>query len=276
MDFKRIQWVLLAVFTLFNVLLVTMLISRSKSHLPNAVPNAVVNVYQQLQERGVVIQADAIQASVDLSLIQTTDNNNLQESLETLTDQVAQMDGTVLKSTFNAPVNLGLQLSAEQPHLNKEQLQILHDNLLARSGWILFGEKYNTAVYYPTENILVCQMAMGDGKPIVDGTAEIRLTLNNENQVISYTQTYQEGASKLHKQLSLISAEEALSILDSRLETNIPNDSVIVSVDLGYFRTVDASGLDVYSPVWEVQYLRREGTLRSKYVDAMRAQAINR
>ncbi|MCW6676323.1 two-component system regulatory protein YycI [Aerococcaceae bacterium NML160702] len=276
MDFKRIQWLLLAFFVLFNIFLVTMLVSRSKLNSPTSVPNAVVNVHQQLQERGITIQPNAIHSSVDLSLIQTTDNQKLQESLGALTDQSAKMEGDILKSTFNAPVNLGIQFDAGQPHLNKEQLQALQDNLLAHGSFILFGEQYGTAVYYPSENILVCQMVTADGKPIVDGTAEIRLTLNNEHQVVAYTQTYQEGASKLHKQLPLITAENALSILDSRIETNVPNDSIIVSVDLGYFRIVDATGLDVYSPVWEVQYIRRDGTLRSKFVDAMRGQAINR
>lgn len=276
MDFKRVQWLLLAIFIVFNVYLLTRLTRNTTMDRPETQSVVIVDVEQQLKERNITIQQDAIKPEISLSLLQAPTNNQLAEHVTTLTKQTYQLEYGVLKSTFDAPVPLDVWLEGSGSALANDQIEAIRQNLLHNNTLILFGAEYAHAVYYPTENVLVFQIVAQDDKPIVDGTAEIRIQLNEQYHAVSYVQTYQAGFSKLEKPIQLIKADDALQVVDNRIETYLPNDSEIVSVDLGYYRSNDLSELDIFTPVWEIQYIRRDGTLRTKLVEAIRGHVINR
>lgn len=69
MDFKRVQWLLLAIFIVFNVYLLTRLTRNTTMDRPETQSVVIVDVEQQLKERNITIQQDAIKPEISLSLL---------------------------------------------------------------------------------------------------------------------------------------------------------------------------------------------------------------
>lgn len=272
MDFKRIQIVLISLFLMFDIYLIFLLIGRSPIGFNTENSTSTVNIVQEMRNRGVIIQPDLSGDTEYLSLIKTSPNNVLRSNHSQLKNQhvTTSRDG-LLTSTFIEPIELSFEINESTRGISDENANVFREKYLKDETMFIRGEEYRNYWYSNQERILFCRMTAEDGTPIVDGTAEIRIIFDDNFNIIGYTQTYQTGYTALEEPKALISSQEAIKILDRRIETYLPNDSEIVSTKLSYYQSLNTEEFNVYTPAWEVIYYRHEGTVtQSVIVDAVR------
>ena len=272
MDFNRSQRLLVVFFLSFNVYLVFLLIDRIPTQSKETTNPSDISIVQDMRNRGVIIRPELSTETEHLPLIKTEPNNYLREQQSQLKNQRYSLNREgLLTSTFIEPVTLDFEINETSSGLSAENAQIFREKYLLDETMFIDGEAYGNYWYSNQENILFCRMTAADGTPIVDGSSEIRVIFDDNFNMIGYTQTYQSDYTVLEEPKALISSQEAINILERRIETYLPNDSEIVSATLSYYQSLETSQFNVYTPAWEIIYYRHEGTItHSVLVDAVR------
>lgn len=272
MDFNRIQKLLVVFFLSFNVYLVFLLIDRIPTQSKETTNPSDISIVQDMRNRGVIIRPELSTETEHLPLIKTEPNNYLREQQSQLKNQRYSLNREgLLTSTFIEPITLDFEINETSSGLSAENAQIFREKYLLDETMFIDGEAYGNYWYSNQENILFCRMTAADGTPIVDGSSEIRVIFDDNFNMIGYTQTYQSDYTVLEEPKALISSQEAINIIERRIETYLPNDSEIVSATLSYYQSLETSQFNVYTPAWEIIYYRHEGTItHSVLVDAVR------
>lgn len=273
MDFKRIQIVLVFFFLVFDVYLLFMLFSRAEV---TGTPSEEIEltIEENLSNRGVSF-SELSTDKYQLPFVVSETSNHLAENISQLeVPEVSVNQDGVLTTTLSEPMDLGLGLTAEITGLSTEQRQSLQD-ILEDPALFISGEMYRNIWYVNSEKVIYARMTAYDGSPIVDGTAEIRINLNDNFMMTGYSQTYQGNIVELEKERSILSEREALEIIDRRVETLIPDDSTIHYSILVYYRQTELDGLNVYSPAWQIVYDNANGRF-TLLVDGIRGNTVNR
>lgn len=273
MDFKRIQIVLVFFFLVFDVYLLFMLFSRAEvAGTPSE--EIELTIEENLSNRGVSF-SELSTDKYQLPFVVSETSNHLAENISQLeVPEVSVNQEGVLTTTLSEPMDLGLGLTAEITGLSTEQRQSLQD-ILEDPALFISGEMYRNIWYVNSEKVIYARMTAYDGSPIVDGTAEIRINLNDNFMMTGYSQTYQGNIVELEKERSILSEREALEIIDRRVETLIPDDSTIHYSILVYYRQTELDGLNVYSPAWQIVYDNSNGRF-TLLVDGIRGNTVNR
>lgn len=275
MDFRRIQLLLIGFFILFDIYLGLLLVNRVDIQAPSLVDNANLTIVQQLQERGITIVPEVEETINELPLMKASYNNVLNAQLDTLKDQEASYDPTsyVLSGQFKQPINLDDSITAETQVLSSEQEQVIKE-VLAHNEWFIRGNEYHHFIYLPQSRLIIGRKTVSDTYPIVGNASEIRLVLNNEYQIKSYTQTYLENYHTLNEVYPIITAKEALMIQDKRIDTKLPNDSKIDRIVLGYASFYSLDQYEIYAPVWHISFSKRDGLEGVVTIDARKGEVI--
>lgn len=273
MDFKRIQIVLVFFFLVFDVYLLFMLFSRAEvAGTPSE--EIELTIEENLSNRGVSF-SELSTDKYQLPFVVSETSNHLAENISQLeVPEVSVNQDGVLTTTLSEPMDLGLGLTTETTGLSTEQRQSLQD-ILEDPALFISGEMYRNIWYVNSEKVIYARMTAYDGSPIVDGTAEIRINLNDNFMMTGYSQTYQGNIVELEKERSILSEREALEIIDRRVETLIPDDSTIHYSILVYYRQTELDGLNVYSPAWQIVYDNVNGRF-TLLVDGIRGNTVNR
>lgn len=272
MDFNRIQKLLVVFFLAFNVYLVFLLIDRIPLQSQKATDTSATSVIQDMRNRGVIIRPDLSGDTQYLPLIKTEPNNYLREQQAQLKNQRYSLNREgLLTSTFIEPVTLEFEITETTKGISAENAQIFREKYLLDETMFINGQAYGNYWYSNQEGILFCRMTAADGTPIVDGSSEIRIIFDDNFNMIGYTQTYQSDYTVLEEPKALISSQEAINIIERRIETFLPNDSEIVSANLSYYQSLKTDDFNIYTPAWEIIYYRHEGTItHSVIVDAVK------
>ena len=171
---------------------------------------------------------------------------------------------------------MGLGLDRDSKTLTQEQVEDIRRNFLDRPEYFVRGAEYTVWSFSPESRTLTFYMVAYDGYPVLDGSSELRLSFNADFQLREYTQTYQSDFKVLDQPIALISVKDALKLLETRVDTYIPDGSTIQQISLGYYRTVNLQDFDVYTPVWEITYSQDEASTRTVLVDAVEHQVVTK
>lgn len=237
------------------------------------------SIEQRLQARDITLLSPLNEEEVEGTLIKTEENSVLRDGLNQLThQQVNFSDENVLTATFDEPLNMEGQITPETSTLPSEVAKFIRDQYLLNDELFIEGGAYTQYWYLPTNRTIVFWMTAINNTPIVDGSAEIKLQLDENYNIASYTQTYQHNFVTLDedKPYKLITAREAIEVLDTRIQTNLPSNSTIIHVTLSYIKYKEWDEINIYLPVWSVVYQRSEGQTGSMLVDAIKGQVMER
>lgn len=275
MDFRRIQLLLIGFFILFDIYLALLLINRVDIQSASIVDNPNLTITQQLQERGISIAPHIEEEIKELPLMKAAYTTTLKDQMNELKDQEVSYDEStkVLSGQFNQPVKLSNAVSNETAVLSKDQEKVIGE-VLANEDWFIQGDEYQHFIYLPQSRLVIVRKAVDDEYPIVGNTAEIHLLLNENYDIESYTQSYLDGFHTLDETYPVITAREALTIQDKRIDTMLPNDSTIERMVLGYALFYSLDQYQIYSPVWHISYSRRDGVEGVVTIDARRGEVI--
>ncbi|MGX7107188.1 two-component system regulatory protein YycI [Hutsoniella sourekii] len=274
MDFKRIQVLMVIFFLFFDLYLAWMLITRVGLTAPTTTP-VEYSVEENLASRSIKYPK-LDQNQYEEAIVQTQTNDYLRDNLGQLQNQTADVDENgVLQAEFDEAISLGERPDEETGEFSDDFYQSIYEQLLLRPELFIAGGEYRNMSYTPEEKVIYLRQEATEGHPIVDGTAELRLNLNEDFQITSYRQTYQADVKVLDQTITTISQAEAVRILDHRVDTLIPDRSEITRIRLTYYRSTSLPSVNIYAPTWEVTYIREDGRRRNIYVDASRGTVIN-
>lgn len=279
MDFKRIMLMLTLFFLIFDIYLGFRVYQQVQSTTIRQSDFQQQSIEQRLQARDITLLSPLNEEEVQGTLIKTEENTVLRDGLNQLThQQVNFSDDNVLTATFDEPLNLEGQITPETSTLPSEVAKFIRDQYLLNDELFIEGGAYTQYWYLPTNRTIVFWMTAINNTPIVDGSAEIKLQLDENYNIVSYTQTYQHNFVTLDedKPYKLITAREAIEVLDTRIQTNLPSNSTIIHVTLSYIKYKEWDEINIYLPVWNVVYQRSEGQTGSMLVDAIKGQVMER
>lgn len=278
MDFKRIILLLTLFFLIFDGYLAYRVYQQIDITTVRQRDYQQKDIEQRLTERGISILQPLNVERGEGYMMKTEDNQYLQDKLPTLLNQTATYNEGVLTSTFHTALSLEGLITANMNSISGDIARYIRDTYLVNSELFIEGDKYTQFWYLPSTRTVIFWMTATNQLPIVDGTSEIRLQLDENYNIVSYMQTYQENFVPLDEQkpYPLISMKEAVEVLDRRVQTNLPSNATIIHVTLSYIKNREWDTINVYLPVWNVVYQRAEGQTGSMLVDAIKGEVVER
>ena len=257
MDFRRSTLVLIISFLFLDIFLLG-IFWQMKNEVKTPL-NTSINVMEQMRTDGITVTG--VNTTVEsLPIIQITPTS-IESQVNTLPSQVATYDKGVISSQLLAPIQLTLDANANATIENFAEL-----TTYVESGSIIHGNQYTWFNYNPTtRKVIYAQRA--NQIPVMDGSSQIIFTLNANNQVISYEQTFAGNAEVLGTNRALITSQKAMEVL--YLAGRIPTRSTVSVVRLSYLKD-----LSIYSPAWYVEFKQADGQTLVRRVDAIRGTVL--
>ena len=262
MDFRRSTLVLIISFLFLDIFLLGMF-WQMKNEVKTPL-NTSINVMEQMRTDGITVTG--VNTTVEsLPIIQITPTS-IESQVNTLPSQVATYDKGVISSQLLAPIQLTLDSNANATIENFAEL-----TTYVESGSIIHGNQYTWFNYNPTtRKVIYVQRA--NQIPVMDGSSQIIFTLNANNQVISYEQTFAGNAEVLGTNRALITSQKAMEVL--YLAGRIPTRSTVSVVRLSYYKSLSLKDLSIYSPAWYVEFKQADGQTLVRRVDAIRGTVL--
>ena len=262
MDFRRSTLVLIISFLFLDIFLLGMF-WQMKNEVKTPL-NTSINVMEQMRTDGITVTG--VNTTVEsLPIIQITPTS-IESQVNTLPSQVATYDKGVISSQLLAPIQLTLDANTTATIENFAEL-----TTYVESGSIIQGNQYTWFNYNPTtRKVIYAQRA--NKIPVMDGSSQIVFTLNANNQVISYEQTFAGNAEVLGTNRALITSQKAMEVL--YLAGRIPTRSTVSVVRLSYYKSLSLKDLSIYSPAWYVEFKQADGQTLVRRVDAIRGTVL--
>ncbi|WP_314449951.1 two-component system regulatory protein YycI [uncultured Granulicatella sp.] len=262
MDFRRSTLVLIISFLFLDIFLLG-IFWQMKNEVKTPL-NTSINVMEQMRTDGITVTG--VNTTVEsLPIIQITPTS-IESQVNTLPSQVATYDKGVISSQLLAPIQLTLDANANATIENFAEL-----TTYVESGSIIHGNQYTWFNYNPTtRKVIYAQRA--NQIPVMDGSSQIIFTLNANNQVISYEQTFAGNAEVLGTNRALITSQKAMEVL--YLAGRIPTRSTVSVVRLSYYKSLSLKDLSIYSPAWYVEFKQADGQTLVRRVDAIRGTVL--
>lgn len=162
------------------------------------------------------------------------------------------IDSIMLQSIIEKPISIS------DPFKKEDLADFIQNHVLNGDEYRFWEKKDNTITYYQQH----------DGKTLFQNLkGELTFLVNEENKVVSYNQTYLENVKEIDDEESLVPPIEAIYALFTN--SDIPNDSEIKSVELGYY-SQQYTSVQVLSPTWKVTLEDNQNL----YVNALDRQII--
>ncbi len=262
MDFRRSTLVLIISFLFLDIFLLGIFWQMKKE--VKTPLNTSINVMEQMRTDGITVTG--VNTTVESLPIIQISPTNIESQVNTLPSQVATYDKGVISSQLLAPIQLTLDANTTATIENFAEL-----TTYVESGSIIQGNQYTWFNYNPTtRKVIYAQRA--NKIPVMDGSSQIVFTLNANNQVISYEQTFAGNAEVLGTNRALITSQKAMEVL--YLAGRIPTRSTVSVVRLSYYKSLSLKDLSIYSPTWYVEFKQADGQTLVRRVDAIRGTVL--
>ena len=259
MDFRRSAIVLIVCFFFLDVFLFGLVWQKkveSKTPL-----NTSINVIDQMKQDGITLPS-LTSTDETAPIIQLTPVT-IESGLNNLQNQIVSLEKNVINAELVPPIQLSLS--------NPVNAESFNDLTAFINNKVLFGDKYVWSSYNATtRKVIYTQKA--DKLSIMDGTSQIIVTLNTNDQAVSYEQTYAGNVQVLGNERSLITAQSAVEVLF--LAGKIPAKSTVSTVKLSYFQSLVLKEFSIYSPAWYVEIRQADGQLVARRVDAIHGTVL--
>ncbi len=260
MDFRRSTLVMVISFFLLNIFLFFTYRDLKQQMVPEAGGN--INIIDQMRADGISM-VGLSNETLEASLIQITpviiDGQNEHPEIQNIT-----IDKSGITSILSKPIPLEMTSVINQSSFNNVTKFI--------QTAAFHGEQYQLFSYQLINKIILYQQTVQD-IPIIDKKAQIMVNLNENNEVVSYEQSYVGDAEILGNPRPLISSQLAVETL--YLAGSIPARAIIEKPRLVYYETLALSDLSIYSPAWYIEVRIADGGIIIKKVDAIRGNIIS-
>lgn len=257
MNFKRIQWIFVIAFAIFDIVLASYFLIGT---------HFTAMVKQQSQQQLILKEMHNDEISfAELSTKQPMGyyisanraNSQLTNAAAKLDDQTVRLSNGTLISELDVPFKVSV--------LNPERQ--LND-YIKNSRHVLYGSHYVYNKALSSSSTIVYTQMM-EGRPVLGSEGQLRFKIGRNHKVYAYTQTYLNNIQVLRPRSVTISQQEAVTWLYTH--NYIPNNSKIHCAKLGYTKTLLTKDQAVYVPTWYVEIK----TKNSDDVQRLRVNAFN-
>ncbi|AJT51373.1 two-component system regulatory protein YycI [Limosilactobacillus mucosae] len=257
MNFKRIQWIFVIAFAIFDIVLASYFLIGT---------HFTAMVKQQSQQQLILKEMHNDEISfAELSTKQPMGyyisanraNSQLTNAAAKLDDQTVRLSNGTLISELDVPFKVSV--------LNPERQ--LND-YIKNSRHVLYGSHYVYNKALSSSSTIVYTQMM-EGRPVLGSEGQLRFKIGRNHKVYAYTQTYLNNIQVLRPRSVTISQQEAVTWLYKH--NYIPNNSKIHCAKLGYTKTLLTKDQAVYVPTWYVEIK----TKNSDDVQRLRVNAFN-
>lgn len=166
------------------------------------------------------------------------------------------IEGTSIHSIFPDPIPIG-----------KDWTKADMDEFVRKN--ILYGDKYKYWSYDEKSNTITYYQVFEDKLFFENSRAQIKIFLNEENEIESYEQTMLDQIQKL-KDIEIMTALEAIEVLYHKgiLEAG----SEITDITLGYYSLIPSTSTQLLAPTWNFVIDGEENV----FVNALEGHVIQR
>jgi regulatory protein YycI of two-component signal transduction system YycFG len=266
MDFKKIARIFIIAFTLLNIYLLIGILERQDIQDISIQTNSSSDVLENMEQLNIEVPdlSSVDVENAEVYSIQINSHNLLEETVEENSQFTGTLseDGTTYYVSFHSNP-FELEGNPEDGFTDNDIASI---QTFINSDQVMFGEEYGFGHYDRAGRQFVFHQII-DGLPIMDGTSEISLFVNDAGEIYAYEQTYAGPGSRQGTPLQLISANRALEILF--MNNEIRSGSEIEVPTLSYRRGLYLEDLSMYSPVWLVE------VIHSSERNIFRVDAVN-
>lgn len=256
MDTKKIVNIFIIAFLLLNAYLLYAYYNRYNLQSVSTATNTI-DLTSEMESFGIDLPIFE-EAPDEMYSMQANRHNLLAERVEDLSGQAGSIsaDGSLYTSFLTDPIDLE---GNDVESFTESDLATLRD--FVANGPVLFGEAYEYTHFDPDSNSFVfCHIV--DEYPVVDGTSEINLFLDNEGNIFSYHQTFAGPMIEQGQPLNLISPQEAVEVLYQN--NQIPSGSTVEKPRMTYQRMLYLEDLSMYSPTWLIHIETSSGQVEHR------------
>lgn len=236
MNFRKIEWIFVVAFVVLDIFLAYMFIQTSSGDSSKTSSDTATTVIREMRDDNISFSNPDTKEGTGYYIAGNNDSG-LKADLSQLTEQTTRI-GTngKLMSTLRTSVTV----DSDHPQSDL-------DEFVKQSTNIIHGTQYVYSSQLSSKGEYVYVQKVADGE-ILTGTGQLRLIVNKNNQLISYTQTYVNNVKTLREKAVTISEKKALVALYQY--NQVSNNSRIVWSKLGYSRLIRLKDSSVYVPTW--------------------------
>lgn len=251
MDFKKIAHIFMVAFLFLNLYLIYGILER-KDIQQTSSQEENYNVIANMEELDIILPDldDTNIEELEVFSIQA----NSHELMEAKIKESNNYMGSIDEEGFyyvSFPSN-AIQLVGNPTNgFKKEDYQLIREYILTDE--VMFGEEYNGLEYDEIGKRFVLYQYV-DGMPIIDGSSEISLFVNQEGQIYAFQQSYAGPVTKQGNPLNLIDGKRAIELLF--INNEVREGFEIRPPVLAYYRALHLEDLTMYSPVWSIDVMR--------------------
>lgn len=258
MNFKRIQWIFLVAFILFDIIVGCQLLFQNRFTITNNTQSRQSTVLKEMRADSITYQGLSKHQpnAFYISGSRSGDGGTLEQEMAKLHNQTSRFADSQLVSEFDSPI----KVNAERPQLRLDQV-------VRRSRNVPLGDHYQYNAQLSSRREAVYTQ-MVKNQPVLSSDGQLRFRINRNAQVTGYTQTYLENPTTLQQRTATISQRQAVVWLYRH--NQIPNNSQIRWAILGYTKllTTNNHNQAVYVPTWAVE-------IKTKTADTVQRLNVN-
>lgn len=251
MDFKKIAYIFMVAFLFLNLYLIYGILERKDIQQTSSQEESY-NVIANMEELNILLP-DLDETKID-ELEVFSIQANTHELMETKIKESNNYMGNIDEEGIyyvSFPSN-AIQLTGNPTDgFKKEDYQLIREYILTDE--VMFGEEYNGLEYDEVGKRFVLYQYV-DGMPIIDGSSEISLFVNQEGQIYAFQQSYAGPVTKQGNPLNLIDGKRAIELLF--INNEVREGFEIKTPVLAYYRALHLEDLTMYSPVWSIDVIR--------------------
>jgi len=270
LDFRKIEWIFFLVFIGLNIFLFSIYWNNQHEQSLVTSSNQREDILQRLENDEVTVNEEVSDEHREGYYLSAEQDNF--ESLLSATG-----NPTIARNS-NISDKVLTSYPSEETKFDLKKATSSFNRLMKNKDFILDGQEYT---YLPDiskkddDLAKIVGAQSYEGIPFVDETSRVTLDIeknNDQEQVMKYTQTRLKEIEPLREKMTLYSEKEILNTL--YINNNIPSNSTITNIYLGYFRTLEVREKNVYVPVWFVKVRTSDKTTQIEKVNALNNQVI--
>lgn len=247
MDFKKITRIFILAFAGLNIYLIWGILGRQGiQYIGTQTVDSDIQLSMESLDIEVPNPEDIQFTNQNVFALQINSNTLFEDAVNDNDDLKGTLSesGTYYASFPSKPIVLE---GNPEDGFAEEDYDLLQEFIL--SNQVMLGEEYSNLHYNSYSRRFVCYQYVNE-VPIVDGTSEISLFVNEEGEVYAFQQTYAGPATPQGQSLDLIDGSRAIELLF--LNNEIRQGSEVKTPILTYNRALHLEDLSTYSPVWLV------------------------
>ena len=258
MNFKRIQWIFLFAFLLFDLIVAGSLFLQNRFTISSSAPNRQEVILKEMRADEItsVALSNHAQSGYYIAGARSGENGVLDQQSNKLRDQSYHFSSDELASDLET----GVKVNPKHP--DKRLNRLVNDDHA-----IALGSHYQYDPQLADRHTVVYTQRLA-GRTLKSPDGQIRFRVNNNHEVLGYTQTYLEGARILRPKTDTISQQHAVTWLYKH--NLIPNNSQVRWAELAYTKLLNTSNHNqaVYVPTWIIE-------VRTKSDDTVQQLRVN-